>query len=289
MPNFICTTCGSQHADSAAPPPSCAICDDARQYVGTGGRSWTTLEALRRNHRSAIQRLEPALTGIGMTPDFAIAQRALLVQHATGNVLWDCVPLLDAATVDLVRALGGLSAIAVSHPHFYATVVEWSRALGDVPIYLHIDDRQWMMRPDPVIRFWEGETLTLGDGLTLIRAGGHFAGGTLLHWRAGAEGRGALLSGDIVQVAADPRWVSFMYSYPNMIPLPPSAIHRIVDALEPLTLIACTGRGGIVRCRAMQRRLSDVPRFDTCRRCRTIRRPSTIATSTAGRQGHGRA
>jgi hypothetical protein len=67
----------------------------------------------------------------------------------------------------------------------------------------------------------------------LIRCGGHFPGGTVLHWAAGAEGRGALLSGDILQVVSDRRYVSFMYSYPDLIPLPASAVRRIVAAVEP--------------------------------------------------------
>ena len=84
------------------------------------------------------------------------------------------------------------------------------------------------MRPDERIDFWDGETRTLGDGLTLVRCGGHFDGGTVLHWAAG----NALLSGDVVQVVQDRRWVSFMYSYPNLIPLAEDAIYRIVDALR---------------------------------------------------------
>jgi hypothetical protein len=55
----------------------------------------------------------------------------------------------------------------------------------------------------------------------------------VLHWAAGAEGRGALLSGDIIQVVPDWKHVSFMYSYPNYIPLSASAIQRIVAAVEP--------------------------------------------------------
>ena len=61
-----------------------------------------------------------------------------------------------------------------------------------------------------------GETNDLGGGLTLIRCGGHYEGGQVLHW---ARRGGALLSGDIVQVIPDRRYVSFMYSYPNLIPL----------------------------------------------------------------------
>src|SRR5262249_18345748 len=149
------------------------------------------------------------------------------------NILWDCLPLLDPAVVECLQALGGVSAIAISHPHYYASMVEWSRAFGNVPIYLHAADHQWVMRPDKDIIFLQGETNALGDGLPLIRCGGHFDGGTLLHWAAGAGGRGALLSGDIIQVAADRRSVSFMYSYPNYIPLARPAVEHIVQSVEP--------------------------------------------------------
>lgn len=232
MESYICTACGTQYPESAEPPESCPICQDERQYVPPAGQGWTTLDRLRRGWRNAFQQVEPGLLGIGTTPAFAIGQRALLVRGAEGDVLWDCVALLDDATVEIVRALGGLRAIAVSHPHYYTTVVEWSRAFGGIPVYLHADDREWMMRPDPVVRFWEGETLELGGGLTLVRCGGHFAGGTVLHWADGAEGRGTLLTGDIIQVAPDRLTVSFMRSYPNMIPLPARTIRGIVDAVR---------------------------------------------------------
>ena len=145
-----------------------------------------------------------------------------------GNVLWDCISLLDDEIGAYVESAGGLDAIAISHPHYYSSMVEWSRAF-DAPVVLHAADREWVMRPDDAIDFWDGETRELGEGLTLLRLGGHFAGGTVLHWAA----ERALLSGDIVQVVQDRRWVSFMYSYPNLIPLPASEIRRIVDALEP--------------------------------------------------------
>lgn len=89
------------------------------------------------------------------------------------------------------------------------------------------------MRDDPAIRFWEGTTHELWDGMTLINCGGHFEGGTVLHWPGGAPGRGALLTGDIIQVVMDRRYVSFMRSYPNLIPLLPAAVTQIVDRIEP--------------------------------------------------------
>ena len=233
MPNFICTTCGTQYADGDQPPAACAICQDERQYVKATGQNWTTLERLRLTNRNSVKFKEPGLIGVGIDPHFAIGQRALFLRTPKANVLWDCLPLLDQAVVAAIKALGGISAIAISHPHYYSSMVEWSRAFGGVPIYLHAADRQWVMRPDEASVFWEGETRTLAEGLTLVRCGGHSDGGTVLHWAGGAGGRGALLTGDILQVVPDRKHVSFRWSYPNYVPLHASAIERVVKAVEP--------------------------------------------------------
>ena len=141
--------------------------------------------------------------------------------------------MLDTATVSLITGLGGLKAIAISHPHFYTTMVEWSQAFGRVPIHLHADDRQWIQRPDPSIETWNGETLELLPDITLIRCGGHFAGGTVLHWADGANGHGVLCSSDIATVTTDRKFLSFMRSYPNLIPLSAAKVSEIGAALEP--------------------------------------------------------
>jgi hypothetical protein len=232
MPAFICVTCGSQFAPTERAPARCPICDEDRQYVPPSGQSWTTNEALAQGHFNSFRQHEPGLLGIGTTPAFAIGQRALLLRTSGGNLLWDCISLLDEATVAIVKALGGLIGIAISHPHYYASMVEWAHAF-DAPIHLHAGDRQWVMRSDPTIEFWDGDTLALADGATLIRCGGHFAGGTVLHWAQGAGGRGALLSGDIVQVLPNRNFVSFMRSYPNFFPLSAPAVERIGALLAP--------------------------------------------------------
>ena len=231
--NYLCATCGVQFAASPAPPATCPICDDERQYVPPGGQRWTTLAHLRAGHRNAFQRLAPDLLGVATTPQFAIGQRAILIQTPAGNYLWDCVSLIDPATVDLLQALGGVRGIALSHPHFYSSMVEWSQALGGVPILLHQADQAWVMRPDPAVKFWDGPTYALAPGLTLIHCGGHFAGSTALHWAAGADGRGALFTGDTLQVAQDQRSVSFMRSYPNLIPLSAAAVAHIAAMVAP--------------------------------------------------------
>ena len=228
----ICVTCGTQYADAEHPPGHCEICEEERQFVGLDGQKWTTLDELRLTHRNRAEELEPGLTEFETEPRFGIGQRAYLLETPRGNVLWDCLALQDDTTTAYIRERRGLTAIAISHPHYYTTMVEWGEAF-DVPIWLHEDDQQWVMRPDDRISFWSGEAQSLPGGLTLIRCAGHFEGGTVLHWPGGAGGRGALLTGDVIQVTPDRRSVSFMYSYPNYIPLNAAAVRRIVAAVEP--------------------------------------------------------
>lgn len=233
MPNYICATCGVQYADTVLPPERCTICEDERQYVGWEGQKWTTLKELQATHRNRLDVEGPELISLVTEPTFAIGQRALHVRTPEGNVLWDCISLIDDRSVNAIQALGGVSAIAISHPHYYASMIEWTRALGDVPVYLHAADGEWVMHPHPAIAFWRGDTHELAPGLTLIRCGGHFPGATALHWAGGAGGKGALLTGDVIQVGQDRKTVSFMYSYPNYIPLNAATVRRIVAAVEP--------------------------------------------------------
>jgi hypothetical protein len=233
MEYWICTTCGTQFPKTQEPPPGCAICLDQRQYVGYNGQQWTTLEAMRgAGMRNVLKEQEQELIGIGTEPKFAIGERALLLRTQHGNILWDCITLLDDETAAAIERLGGLRAIAISHPHYYTSMVAWAERFN-APIFLHEADRRWVMRPDERITFWSGETHALWDDLTLVRLGGHFEGGTVLHWPGGAGGQGVLLSGDIIQVVADRNWLSFMYSYPNLIPLPAAEVARIRDTIAP--------------------------------------------------------
>jgi len=232
MSNFICVQCGTQFSVTATPPETCPICTDERQYVRHEGQAWTTMEELAAAHHNRFEEEAGQLLGIGTEPDFAIGQRALLLQLPRGNLLWDCITLLDDETVARTETLGGIRAIAISHPHYYSAMVDWADHFK-AEIFLHVADRQWVMRDSPRIRFWNGTTQLLWDDLTLINCGGHFDGGTVLHWAGGAEGKGALLSGDIIQVVPDRRYVSFMWSYPNLIPLGAAGIRRIVSTLQP--------------------------------------------------------
>jgi glyoxylase-like metal-dependent hydrolase (beta-lactamase superfamily II) len=233
MAFYICRTCGVQQAESQAPPVSCLICDDERQYIPPEGQQWTTLEQLGdEGHHIEVRDLEQGLTGIGADPKIGIGQRALLLQTTGGNVLWDCLGFIDDTGIAAVRQRGGLRGIAMSHPHFYGVCVEWSRAFEGAPIYIPEADRQWVMRPDPAIEYWHGRIEPL-PGVTVIQTGGHFEGSAVLHWALGANGRGALLTSDSITVAEDRKFVSFMRSYPNDIPVSARAVRQILDAVSP--------------------------------------------------------
>lgn len=232
MSAWICATCGVQHADTAQPPEVCAICSDERQYVPAGGQRWTTLTELAAEHRSDLRALEPGLLGVGVSPAMAIGQRGLLVQTPAGNVLWDVPGFVDGAAIERVRQLGGLAAISCSHPHFYGVQLEWSQAFDDAPIFIPEADERWVRRPGAAVTLWSGSASPL-PGVTLVQCGGHFPGSAVLHWAEGAEGRGVLLVGDTITVTPDTRFVSFMRSYPNMIPLPERDLDGILAALTP--------------------------------------------------------
>jgi|SRR5581483_352407 len=228
MSSFLCKACGTQYPAAEEPPGACPICEDPRQYVPYGaGQVWLSWAEVLEGYEAEI-REDHGILGIGCTPHLGIGQRALLVRSTAGNVLWDCIPYLDDEIVARVTAEGGLAAIAISHPHFYTAMVEWAHAFA-CPVFVHEAERKWVMRPDPSVRFWEGETRDLGGGLTLVRCGGHFEGSQALHWAA----RRALLVGDTVQVVPDRRYVGFLYSYPNLVPLPPSRVQAIAAALAP--------------------------------------------------------
>src|SRR5262249_5770996 len=161
------------------------------------------------------------------SPAFGIGQRAQLLCTPHGNILWDCIAFLDNATAELIKGMGGVKAIAISHPHYYTTMTDWSRALGNGPQWLHERDNERVQRVVDCLQSWSGTKKELLPGLTLITAGGHYPGGTCLHWTDGAGGKGALLSGDIVQVVQDNKSVSFMWSFPNFIPLSAPSVQRV--------------------------------------------------------------
>jgi len=225
MPAWICATCGVQHPDTAAAPVRCAICLDERQYVGWQGQRWTTRAEILLEHNTELREEEPDLIGVGAVPAFAIGQRALLVRTPHGNVLWDCVSALDDAARHRIANLGGIAAIAMSHPHFYGANVDIADAF-DARILIPRADAAWIRRPSPRVELWDDEIVPV-PGLTVARIGGHFDGAAVLHWPAGADGRGALLTGDTITVVPDRDWVSFMWSYPNLIPLDEPTVAEI--------------------------------------------------------------
>jgi len=266
MPRFVCATCAAQFPDSPEPPAACPICTDERQYVPEDGQRWTTYEELSRTHASAI-RDEGELRGVGTEPRLAIGQRALLVPGGDGHVLWDCVTYFDDDAIAEIDRLGGLRAVALSHPHYYSGMADWGERFG-CPVLVHADDERWITRPGAAIELWRGETRDLGDGLTLVRCGGHFAGGTVLHWAAGAGGAGALLTGDIVQVIPDRSHVAFMYSYPNLIPLSDATVQDIGARLQPLAYETLYGAFWST---VIRRDAKDVVRRSVARHGRAVR------------------
>jgi glyoxylase-like metal-dependent hydrolase (beta-lactamase superfamily II) len=255
-------------AAEGPPPATCAICADERQFVGVGGHGgqrWATMAELVAHHHTEVAEEEPGLVGLVARPRLGIGQRALLVRGPAGNLLWDSLGLVDDATVETLQELGGATAIALSHPHFYGACVEWSERFGGAPIYVHGDDAAWAQRPSPAYRFWTGDEVEPVAGLRLLRLGGHFPGSSAVLWPAGAGGRGVLLSSDTVQVVPDRRFVSVMWSYPNLVPVDAATLDGMASRLESLrfdriygafpgTVVPAGGKEAVTRSFARYRR-----------------------------------
>ncbi|KAJ9297493.1 hypothetical protein DTO271G3_4268 [Paecilomyces variotii] len=238
---LVCSTCGTQH--SARSLSSCKICDDPRQYLPPTGQSWTTLRTLQQSkqyhNEFVMDKNHSGLISIYTVPKVAIGQRAILCCTPEGNILWDCITYIDDDTVKRIKELGGIKAIVISHPHYFSTCLHWAQAFG-CKVYLSKEDQEWIMRSGPEQVLWSGERLSLPGVIDIvaIKTGGHFPGSSVLWWGSARK----LLVADTIMVVPSGVYhidrlpgtasFSFMWSYPNFIPLPPDEVHNIWKAIK---------------------------------------------------------
>lgn len=228
----ICTACGTKFSDESTLPEFCPICEDDRQYVPNDVQTWTSSDELAKNHHVEIREINEHLYELKISPEFAIGQRALLVLAPDGNILWDCIPLLDKAVIEFINSRGGLKAIAFSHPHFYSNMNDWGREFA-CPIYIHQADERWIFGKPEKVKLWSGFEKELWDGIKIHNIGGHFAGSSILHIPF-LSPTGTILCGDTFVVSPSKKHLSVMHSYPNKIPLPISEVERVKQRMTPI-------------------------------------------------------
>ncbi|KAI2622436.1 beta-lactamase-like protein [Hypoxylon sp. NC1633] len=249
---LVCTACGTQFPTADRQKlKTCFICDDPRQFTPQTGQAFTTLDELRRTAKNTWTPFsdDDRFISIVTEPKVAIGQRAILIKTPRGNVLWDCITLIDDETIDKIKGLGGLKGIVISHPHYYSTHVEWARAF-ECPVYMATEDMKWAtQRSAYQTSVWQTELDLYIDsavsGIKVLKLGGHFPGSlVLLYCRhlliadtlvTTPSGLGSW-DADAVGVARD--WptgmnsYSFMWSIPNMIPLAPDELDRMWRILK---------------------------------------------------------
>lgn len=234
----VCATCGTYYP-SAQSPELCTICLDERQYIPATGQSWTTPEAIRSKHCVKINKLQKGLYELEVNPEFAIGQRALLVLSEKGNVLWDCIPLLDEQAITFIQSKGGLNAIALSHPHYYSNMNEWGETFN-CPVYTHEYNAMHIVDNGKQISLWKGRDLDLWDGIKVKLIGGHFDGSCILYVPALSE-NGTVLCGDTLYISPSKQHMAVMYSYPNRIPLPITEVNRVGERFLEITFDSIYG------------------------------------------------
>ncbi|KAI9687251.1 MAG: hypothetical protein M1822_002294 [Bathelium mastoideum] len=240
---LICKTCGTQFdVTSTSPRNNCEICDDPRQFVPPEGQVWTSLKQLKKDgytNKWQQDAVDKRVWSIWTEPRFGIGQRAFLLETEHGNVLWDCIALLDQPTIDFIESKGGLKAICISHPHYYTTYLDWARTFN-CPVYVAAEDEEWCFRSDK-----EGKrqlitttTTKICDDVFAVKLGGHFPGSLVLHWE-----NKLFIADTLVTVPSGLYHVgrpagtssfSFMWSIPNMVPLSPSEMLKMWEGLRDI-------------------------------------------------------
>jgi glyoxylase-like metal-dependent hydrolase (beta-lactamase superfamily II) len=227
---IICTACGTQYPQVFTTGAICPICLDDRQAVPETGQSWTSLSNLQDNYSVIVKQLKENLYELKMAPSFAIGQRALLIITPGGNILWDCIALINEPTIEFIKSKGGLKAIAFSHPHYYTTMNEWAE-IFNCPIYIHEKDEHWIFNKGEQVSLWSGEEKELLDGIRLINIGGHFPGSSILQVPFLSK-EGTILCGDTFYISPSKKHAAVMHSYPNRIPLPVAEVQRIKKQMQ---------------------------------------------------------
>ncbi|KAK6949563.1 hypothetical protein Daesc_009646 [Daldinia eschscholtzii] len=249
---LICTACGTQFPTTDRQElKTCFICDDPRQFTPPTGQAFTTLDELRSNNKNVWTPFEgdERFISINTEPKVAIGQRAILIKTPNGNVLWDCLTLIDDDTINKIKTLGGLKAIVISHPHYYSTHVEWACAFN-CPVYLAAEDKQWTTQSSTHQVFVDETELDLkingiSSGVQVLKLGGHFPGSfvalyekrlliadTLVTTPSGLGSWDTDAVGAARTRPAGMNSFSFMWSIPNMIPLAPDELQRMWSILK---------------------------------------------------------
>lgn len=227
----ICATCGTKYPNDYQ-DDKCPICEDDRQYVPLDGQKWTNTNLLLKEHHVEIRKVRHNLYEFVIKPSFGIGQRALFVVSEKGNLLWDCIPLIDENVVEFIKENGGLNAIAISHPHYYSNMGDWAE-LFNCPIYLTGSEKEFVVSSSDKIQYWDSESYPLWDGMEVKRIGGHFPGSSILHVPGFSE-KGAILCGDTFYLTLSMKHIAVMYSYPNRIPLPIKEVQRIKEQMKKI-------------------------------------------------------
>ncbi|KAK5989349.1 hypothetical protein PT974_10867 [Cladobotryum mycophilum] len=226
---LFCVTCGAQYPTADRDTlKTCFICDDPRQY-------FVTYEG------------DDRITFIHTVPRLAIGQRAILIRTPAGNILWDCITLLDEETIGRINQLGGIKAMVISHPHFYSSHVQWARAFG-CPVYISAEDEKWTTLKSShrlTLTDIESDEVLPGSGAKAIKLGGHFPGSMVLLF----DGRLFIADTLMTTPAGIGNWAenaqfearekppgfntfAFLWSIPNAIPLGADELARMWGILR---------------------------------------------------------
>jgi hypothetical protein len=236
---LFCSTCGTKFTSSIHTSQDCIVCSNDRQYLPAKGQAWTKPEDLQNNYSNVIKEISENFYEIKTLPKFAIGQRAYLIITPNGNILWDCISLLNQSTIEFIKSKGGLKAIAISHPHYYSSMNDWAD-IFNCPIYIHKNDEEFIYTKGEHIQLWSGDEKELWNNMKIKLIGGHFPGSSIFLVPFLSK-EGTILCGDTFYISPNKKHISVMYSYPNFIPVKISEIKRINQSMQNVNFDSLIG------------------------------------------------
>lgn len=176
LPAYVCRNCGYWQR-SFAKPTDCPVCKDFRHILPLCGWSFYNVDEASKAFLTAWEEILPGVWHFWNDPVEGIGSHSYLLQHCTGNVVFEGATVYSVEALKHIASLGGVRLASASHPHTYGALWQLQDHF-DADIALHKDDLDWSNAFQVTHPF--DDQLDLSPMLRLIHAGIHFAGQSFL-------------------------------------------------------------------------------------------------------------
>ncbi|MGF1502763.1 MAG: MBL fold metallo-hydrolase [Paracoccaceae bacterium] len=232
LKHYACANCGHWQIWFADREPlGCPICMDTRNALPEDGWDFKTEAFAETTFTTSWRQVDDDLWAFTARPKFGLGATGWLTTRDDGNVMFESCPWYSADALEQIRSLGGIRALAASHPHGYGALWQLQRVFAPI-LTIHRADIPY----SKAFRVtWPADDVhEIAPGLTLHHVGGHYEGHSVLHDMANRR----LFVGDSLKIDQTEFGVSTAISchkaYHYEIPLSHGELARYVEVFRQL-------------------------------------------------------